>query len=299
MEHNHTHNHDINLGNAFKIGITLNILFIVLEATYGFLSNSMALVADAGHNLSDVLALVFSWVAVILSQRKPTLKFTYGFRRSTILVALLNTMLLLAAVAFIVWETIERLGKPMEINSNSVIAVAAIGIAVNGFTAWLFMKGKKHDVNIRSAFVHFIADALVSLGVVVAGIIMAFTGIVWIDSIVSFAIIAVILYSSYHLLIDSVNLALDAVPENINSEAVRDYLISLPEVADIHDLHIWALSTTEAALTVHLATNIQTDIAFITTIQNSLHERFDIEHATIQVEFGNSVLECDTNCGHQ
>jgi cobalt-zinc-cadmium efflux system protein len=299
MEHNHTHNHDINLGNAFKIGITLNILFIVLEATYGFLSNSMALVADAGHNLSDVLALVFSWVAVILSQRKPTLKFTYGFRRSTILVALLNTMLLLAAVAFIVWETIERLGKPMEINSNSVIAVAAIGIAVNGFTAWLFMKGKKHDVNIRSAFVHFIADALVSLGVVVAGIIMAFTGIVWIDSIVSFAIIAVILYSSYHLLIDSVNLALDAVPENINSEAVRDYLISLPEVADIHDLHIWALSTTEAALTVHLATNIQTDIAFITTIQNSLHERFDIEHATIQVEFGNSELECDTNCGHQ
>jgi cobalt-zinc-cadmium efflux system protein len=195
--------------------------------------------------------------------------------------------------------TIERLGKPMEINSNSVIAVAAIGIAVNGFTAWLFMKGKKHDVNIRSAFVHFIADALVSLGVVVAGIIMAFTGIVWIDSIVSFAIIAVILYSSYHLLIDSVNLALDAVPENINSEAVRDYLISLPEVADIHDLHIWALSTTEAALTVHLATNIQTDIAFITTIQNSLHERFDIEHATIQVEFGNSELECDTNCGHQ
>lgn len=299
MEHNHTHNHDINLGNAFKIGITLNILFIVLEATYGFLSNSMALVADAGHNLSDVLALVFSWVAVILSQRKPTLKFTYGFRRSTILVALLNTMLLLAAVAFIVWETIERLGKPMEINSNSVIAVAAIGIAVNGFTAWLFMKGKKHDVNIRSAFVHFIADALVSLGVVVAGIIMAFTGIVWIDSIVSFAIIAVILYSSYHLLIDSVNLALDAVPENINSEAVRDYLISLPEVADIHDLHIWALSTTEAALTVHLSTNTQTDIAFITTIQNSLHERFDIEHATIQVEFGNSELECDTNCGHQ
>ena len=173
MEHNHTHNHDINLGNAFKIGITLNILFIVLEATYGFLSNSMALVADAGHNLSDVLALVFSWVAVILSQRKPTLKFTYGFRRSTILVALLNTMLLLAAVAFIVWETIERLGKPMEINSNSVIAVAAIGIAVNGFTAWLFMKGKKHDLNIRSAFVHFVADALVSLGVVVAGIIMA------------------------------------------------------------------------------------------------------------------------------
>lgn len=294
MEHNHSHSHDMNLGNAFKIGISINIVFIIIEASYGFLSNSMALVADAGHNLSDVLALVFSWIAVILSQRKPTLKFTYGFRRSTILIALLNTILLLAAVAFIVWETIQRLGKPLEINSNSVITVAAIGIAVNGFTAWLFMKGKKHDLNIRSAFVHFIADALVSLGVVVAGIIMAFTGIVWVDSLVSFAIIAVILYSSYHLLIDSVNLALDAVPENVNIQAVRDYLKSLPEVSDIHDLHIWALSTTDAALTVHLATNTQTDVAFITNIQHQLHQQFDIEHATIQVEYGKA--DCETNC---
>lgn len=294
MEHNHSHSHDMNLGNAFKIGISINIVFIIVEAVYGFLSNSMALVADAGHNLSDVLALVFSWIAVILSQRKPTLKFTYGFRRSTILIALLNTILLLAAVAFIVWETIQRLGKPLEINSNSVITVAAIGIAVNGFTAWLFMKGKKHDLNIRSAFVHFIADALVSLGVVVAGIIMAFTGIVWVDSLVSFAIIAVILYSSYHLLIDSVNLALDAVPENVNIEAVRDYLKSLPEVSDIHDLHIWALSTTDAALTVHLATNTQTDVTFITNVQHQLHQQFDIEHATIQVEYGKA--DCETNC---
>ena len=294
MEHNHSHSHDMTLGNAFKIGTSINIVLIVVEAAYGFFSNSMALVADAGHNLSDVLALVFSWIAVILSQRKPTLKFTYGFRRSTILIALLNTILLLAAVAFIVWETIQRLGKPLEINSNSVITVAAIGIAVNGFTAWLFMKGKKHDLNIRSAFVHFIADALVSLGVVVAGIIMAFTGIVWVDSLVSFAIIAVILYSSYHLLIDSVNLALDAVPENVNIQAVRDYLKSLPEVSDIHDLHIWALSTTDAALTVHLATNTQTDVAFITNVQHQLHQQFDIEHATIQVEYGKA--DCETNC---
>ncbi len=294
MEHHHSHSHDLNLGNAFKIGISINIVFIIVEATYGFFSNSMALVADAGHNLSDVLALVFSWVAVILSQRKPTLKFTYGFRRSTILIALLNTILLLAAVVFIVWETIERIGKPLEINSNSVITIAALGIAVNGFTAWLFMKGKKHDLNIRSAFVHFIADALVSLGVVVAGIIMAFTGIAWIDSAVSIAIIAVILYSSYHLLIDSVNLALDAVPENVNIEDVRSYLKSLPQVTDIHDLHIWALSTTDAALTVHLATNAQTDVSFITNIQHQLHEQFDIEHATIQVEYGN--VKCEINC---
>ena len=294
MEHNHSHSSNINLGNAFKIGISINIVFIIIEASYGFLSNSMALVADAGHNLSDVLALVFSWVAVILSQRKPTLKFTYGFRRSTILIALLNTVLLLAAVVFIVWETIERLGKPLVINSNSVITIAAIGIAVNGFTAWLFLKDRKHDLNIRSAFVHFIADALVSLGVVVAGIIMAFTGIVWVDSLMSFAIIAVILYSSYHLLIDSVNLALDAVPENVNIEAVRNYLKGLPQVSDIHDLHIWALSTTDAALTVHLATNTQTDVTFITNIQHQLHQQFDIEHATIQVEYGSEG--CETNC---
>lgn len=296
MEHNHTHSNYINLGNAFKIGIAINILFIIVEAAYGFFSNSMALVADAGHNFSDVITLAFSWIAVILSQRKPTLKFTYGFRRSTILIALLNTIFLLVAVAFIVWETIERLSKPVVINTNSVIIVAAIGIAVNGFTAWLFLKDRKHDLNIRSAFVHFVADALVSLGVVVAGIIMAFTGVVWIDSFVSFVIIAVILYSSYHLLIDSVNLALDAVPENINIEAIREYFKTLPEVEGIHDLHIWALSTTDAALTVHLATRIQTDVAFILNIQHQLHDKFSIEHATIQVEYGTSNDDCETNC---
>lgn len=294
MEHNHSHSHNINLGNAFKIGISINVVFITVEAIYGFFSNSMALVADAGHNLSDVLALVFSWIAVILSQRKPTLKFTYGFRRSTILIALLNTILLLAAVAFIAWETIERIGKPLVIDSSSVIVVAAIGIVVNGFTAWLFMKGKKHDLNIRSAFIHFIADALVSLGVVVAGIVITLTGLAWVDSLVSFAIIGVILYSSYHLLIDSVNLALDAVPENVNICEVRKYFQTIPEVSGIHDLHIWALSTTDAALTVHLTTNMQTDVLFITNIQRQLHERFDIEHATIQVEYGSA--ECETNC---
>jgi cobalt-zinc-cadmium efflux system protein len=286
MEHNHSHNNDINLSNAFKIGITINIIFITIEALFGFLSNSMALLADAGHNLSDVLALAFSWIAVILSQRKPTLKFTYGFRHSTILIALLNTILLLAAVCFILYETVERLKKPTDINANSVMIVAALGIGVNAFTARLFMRGKKHDLNIRSAFLHFVADALVSLGVVVAGIIMAFTGTQWIDSMVSFAIILVILYSSYHLLIDSVNLALDAVPDNINIEEVREFLEKQPEVAGIHDLHIWALGSTDAALTVHLTTCKQTDVSFITSIQHQLHERFGIEHATIQVEFG-------------
>jgi cobalt-zinc-cadmium efflux system protein len=291
MEHNHSNNNDVNLGTAFKIAITINIIFITIEALFGFLSNSMALVADAGHNLSDVLALAFSWIAVILSQRKPTLKFTYGFRRSTILIALLNTILLLTAVAFIVYENIVRLKSTAVINANNIMIVAAIGIGVNAFTAWLFYKGKNHDLNIRSAFVHFVADAMVSFGVVIAGVIIVFTGIHWIDTLVSFAIIAVILYSSYQLLIDSVNLALDAVPENIKIEEVRKFLENQPGVSGIHDLHIWALGTTDAALTVHLSTIEQTDVRFITSIQNQLHERFSIEHATIQVEFGGTE-EC-------
>jgi cobalt-zinc-cadmium efflux system protein len=288
MEYEHSHNYSINPGNAFKTGIAINIVFVVIEASFGFLSHSMALLADAGHNLSDVLVLVFSWIAVILSQRKPTLKFTYGFRRSTILVALFNTILLLAAVVFIAYETINRLSHPVEINAKNIMIVAGTGIAVNGFTAWLFMKEKSYDLNIRSAFLHYIADALVSLGVVITGILIAVTGVQWIDSLVSFSIIVVILYSSYHLLIDSINLALDAVPENINIEKVREFLEKLPEVSGVHDLHIWALGTSDAALTVHLLTSRQTNISFITLIQNQLLENFGIEHSTIQVEFGNT-----------
>lgn len=285
MEYNHSAN-EIYLGRAFKTGITINIVFVAIEALFGFLSNSMALLADAGHNLIDVLALVFSWIAVILSQRKPSLRFSYGFRRSTILFALLNSILLLIAVTYIIYETIDRINHPVDVNADSVMIVAATGIVVNGFTAWLFLKGKNHDLNIRSAFVHFVADTLVSLGVVITGIIIALTGIQWIDPLVSFAIIIVILYSSYKLLIDSVNLSLDAVPENINIEEVREFLEKQPEVTSVHDLHIWALGTTDAALTVHLTTSEQTDINLITSIQHQLNERFGIEHVTIQVEFG-------------
>lgn len=293
-DHYHIHNHSVNLNAAFKTGITINIIFVAVEAILGILSNSMALLSDAGHNLSDVMALIFSWIAVFLSQRKPTLKFTYGFRRSTILIALLNTIFLLIAVAFIIFMNVGRLNKPQVVYANNVIIVATIGIGVNAFTAWLFMKGKKNDLNIRSAYLHFVADALVSTGVVISGIIIALTGIQWVDTIVSFSIVAVILYSSYHLLIDSVNLALDAVPENINIEEVREFLRRLPEVCDIHDLHIWALSTSDAALTVHLSTIEQTGPGFITSIQRQLSEQFNIGHATIQVEFG-STEDCGMN----
>jgi cobalt-zinc-cadmium efflux system protein len=301
MNSSHNHHNDINSGNggdigyAFKTGITINIIFILVEALYGFLSNSMALVSDAGHNLSDVLGLAFSWIAILLSQHKPTYRFTYGFRRSTILVALLNSVMLLGAVVFIVYENIKRISNPVDINSSTMIIIAGIGIVVNGFTAWLFMKGG-HDLNIRSAFLHFLSDALVSAGVVVAGIIMFFTNVVWIDTLVSLLIILFIIYSSYRLLIDSLNLALDAVPENIDSRDVREFFISLPEVCNVHDLHIWAMSTTETALTVHLVTCKPTDMIFMNTVQEQLHNKFGLEHTTIQVEYGNGNCECKTNC---
>jgi len=285
----------LNAGNAFRTGIIINVVFIAVEIFYGFISNSMALVSDAGHNLSDVLALAFSWIAVLLSQRKPTQKYTYGLRRSTILVALLNSVLLLGAVIIIIYENILRINKPVEIDSGNIIIVAAAGIAVNGFTAWLFMKGR-NDLNIRSAFLHFVADTLVSLGVVVAGIIMKLTGLHWIDSFVSLAIVIVILYSSYKLLIESLNLALDAVPANIDLIAVRQFLLSLPEVADVHDLHIWAMSTTENALTAHLTTTRPTDMSFMNFVTSELQQRFGLGHTTIQIEYGQPGSDCNTNC---
>jgi len=296
MEFSHTSHSSKGLSSAFKIGIAINVVFISVESAFGFLSNSSALIADAGHNLSDTLALAFSWIAVVISHRKPTKRFTYGFRRSTILVAMLNTILLLAVVVFITIEAIDRLRNPSEINTRSVIVIAAVGILVNGLTAWLFIKDKKKDLNIRSTFVHFVADALLSLGVVAAGVMITFTGFVWIDPLVSLVIVAIILLSAIRLLVDSVSLALDAVPEGINIQAVSNYLKQLPEVKGIHDLHIWALSTTDVALSVHLCTSKQTDLNFISTIQQQLQKQFNIEHSTIQVEYGVTDSECTSSC---
>jgi cobalt-zinc-cadmium efflux system protein len=280
-----------NINAAFRAGVIINIVFIIVEALFGFLSNSMALLSDAGHNLTDVMALIISWIAITISNRKPTLKFTYGLRRSTILAALVNTILLLATLIFIFWETLTRIGKPVEINAFQVIVIASIGIIVNGATAILFSRSGKGDLNIRSTFLHFLSDAIVSLGVVVAGILIALTGIPWIDSVVSLAIAAVIIYSTYHLLVDSVNLALDAVPEHIDIADVSRFLHDLPEVTGIHDLHIWAISTTDAALTVHLSTKAQTDLDFIKEIRKNLQSRFGIGHATIQVEYNSGGSE--------
>jgi cobalt-zinc-cadmium efflux system protein len=271
--------------NSFRAGIILNLAVVIAELVVGLMSGSMALISDSGHNFSDILTLVFSWIAVRLSRREPTLKFTYGFRRSTILAALINTFILLIGIAVILWAAILRLKHPVPVKSVNIIIAASIGIIINGLTAMFFRKGRKSDLNLRSAFLHFVADALVSFGVVVTGIAITFTQLYWLDPAISILIIAVILYSSYRLLIDSVNLALDAVPENIDIQEVRKYLEGLPEVSELHDLHIWALSTSDAALTVHLSTRNQTDLNFIVTVREHLHSKFRIDHSTIQVEY--------------
>lgn len=300
MGHNHGHGHHshshevFNYNRAFIIGTTLNIGFVIVEAVFGFLTNSLALTADAGHNLSDVLGLLLAWGASWLVRRRPTSRYTYGLRRSSILAALLNASFLLIAMGAIATEAIQRFFNPTPVNGSTVIGVALVGIAINGVTAWMFMSGRERDLNIKGTFLHMAADALVSLGVVLAGIAILTTGWLWFDPVVSLIIVAVIVVGTWNLLRDSVNLALDAVPEGIESQAVRTYLAELPGVVEVHDLHIWAMSTTEAALTAHLVMPVgKPDDAFLTRISMELHDNFGIEHTTIQVETGNFVQPCD------
>jgi cobalt-zinc-cadmium efflux system protein len=294
MEHHHPHNTD-NIGTAFKIGILMNLSFVGIEVLYGFISNSMALLADAGHNFSDIVTLLFVWISILLSRLKPNFRFTYGLRRTTILSAILNTLLLLSAVYFIVSGAIGRFKGNAEVHSSTVIIVALVGIIVNGFTAWLFVKQKDTDLNIKSAFVHFIADAFVSFGVVIGGIVIAFTGYFWVDSLVSLLVAGFILYNAYDLLVDSVNLALDAVPRNIDLLSIQDYLLSHKEVKSIHDLHVWALSTSETALTVHLVTDDTMDNNFVSELSGYFHDKFNIGHCTIQIEHVD-LDPCESPC---
>jgi cobalt-zinc-cadmium efflux system protein len=274
-----------NFGTAFAIGIGLNTAFVIVEAIFGFASNSMALVADAGHNLSDVLGLVVAWVAVILSKRAPTARFTYGLRGSSILAALFNAVFLLVTVGAIGWEAIQRIVHPEPVGSVTVMVVAGVGIVVNGFTAWLFASGRKGDINIRGAYLHMAADAAVSLGVVVAGLVILFTGWTWLDAATSLVISAVIVAGTWSLLRDSMAMSLSAVPPGIDPEAVRGYLETCPGVTQIHDLHIWPMSTTEVALTCHIVIpGGQPGDAFLMKIAQHLKEDFGIQHATVQIE---------------
>jgi cobalt-zinc-cadmium efflux system protein len=297
--HDHGHGHHghahgpANHSRAFAIGVILNLGFVVVEAVYGVIGNSLALLADAGHNLSDVLSLILAWVAASLAKRQPTERHTYGLRRSTILASLANAALLLVAVGAIVWEAVQRLDKPQPVAETTVIVVALIGIAINGVTALMFMSGRKSDINIRGAFMHMAADAAVSLGVVLAGLLVMATGWLWLDPATSIAIAVVITVGTWSLLRDSLNLALDAVPPHVDRAAVEKFLAGRPGVTEVHDLHIWAISTTEVALTAHLVRpEAALDDAFLAEVAHELREKFGVQHATLQVEGGDPRFPC-------
>lgn len=286
MAHDHEHGAP-DYNRAFAIGIGLNLGFVLLEAGFGLWANSLALLADAGHNLSDVLGLLLAWGANYLSGRRPTARRTYGLRRSSILAALLNAVLLLVAIGAIAWEAVQRFERPAPVSGATVIAVAAAGVVVNTVTALLFLAGRKHDLNVRGAFLHMAADAGVSAAVVVAGLVIQFTGWTWVDPAASLLVVVVIAVGTWGLLRESVDLALDAVPAGIDPEAVEKYLKDLPGIAAVHDLHIWGLSTTHAAVTAHLVKpDGRLDDALLAQVAEELHERFGIAHAAIQLEQG-------------
>jgi cobalt-zinc-cadmium efflux system protein len=282
------HDHQVkNYNSAFAIGVTLNIIFVVIEAVYGVISGSLALIADAGHNLSDVIGLLLAWGAIWLAAKAATEKRTYGFRKGTVLASLGSALLLLFSLGAITWEAIGRLSEPQAVHGMTVIVVAAIGVVINTITALLFMSGQKDDLNIKGAYLHMAADAGVSLGVVVAGIIGMVTGWLLVDPITSLIIVVVIFISTWSLLRDSLNLALDSVPEGIDIAGIRKYLSHFEQVSQIHDLHVWAISTSEVALSVHLImvdNNLNLPKNFLSQIQQQLHDDFGIEHATIQLE---------------
>ena len=292
--HNHNHGHahghthaPKDFGRAFAIGVLLNSAFVLIEAGFGLWSGSMALVADAGHNLSDVMSLLIAWGAAYMSTRPANSRYTYGYKSSSILAALANAGLLLVALGAILFETIDRLFDPRPVEGWTMIAVAGVGIVINAATAMLFFSGRKHDLNIRGAYLHMAADALVSVGVVIAGIAILLTGAWWIDPVTSLVIVAIIGAGTWGLLKDSVKMGLLAVPDRIDEPAVRAFLSALPGVTAVHDLHIWPMSTTETALTAHLVMpGGYPGDAFLRDLAHELGHDFGIEHATVQVEVG-------------
>jgi cobalt-zinc-cadmium efflux system protein len=284
--HGHHHHHaPSDIGRAFAIGVGLNTLFVAVEVAAGFWAGSMALLADAGHNLSDVLALLLAWGATILAKRAPTGRRTYGLRKGTILASLANAVFLLLAIGAIVSESVQRLSAPHAIATNVVMLTAAIGVAINTATALLFMRGAKGDLNVRGAFLHMASDAAVSVAVVIGAGVIALTGLQWIDPALSLGIVVVIVIGTWGLLRDSVNLALDGVPREIDTAEVSAWLGALPGVQEVHDLHIWAMSTTEIALTAHVIRPANDDgDTFLHNACEGLAVRFNIGHATLQVE---------------
>lgn len=286
-------------GRAFALGVALNTGFVALEAIAGWFTGSLALLADAGHNLSDVAGLLLAWGAAAMAKRKPTATRTYGLGRTTILASLANAILLLIAVGAILWEAAHRFGDPQPIAEWTVAGVAAAGILVNGFTAWLFMAGAKGDLNIRGAYLHMAADAGVSLGVVLAAFVVMATGWLWVDPAISIVIAIVIAWGTWSLLTESTQMALDGVPSGMSHAAVSDWLMAQPGVATVHDLHIWSLSTTEVALTAHLVRpGAALDDVFLTSTASALKLQFGIGHATLQIEQGGNCTDCSLHGHH-
>jgi len=292
----HDHTHQTNYNKAFAVGIGLNITFVAVEVFYGLIANSSALLADAGHNASDVLGLTFAWFAIWLAGRKPKGKYSYGYKKSTILISVLNALLLFAAVTAIAWDAIDKFKYPEPVAGSQVMIVAAIGVVINTLTALMFIKGQKNDLNIKGAFLHMAADAGVSLGVVIGGLLIAKTGLFWIDPLMSLLIILVIIWGTWKLFIESINLALDAVPKHINIEEVRAFLLSKNGVEDIHDFHIWGMSTSQVGLTAHLIMPQSPDDDFISNLQKELKKEFKIGHTTFQIENKISKENCNTEC---
>jgi cobalt-zinc-cadmium efflux system protein len=278
---------------AFAVGVALNVLFVLVETVSGLLSDSLALLSDAGHNLSDVLGLLLAWGAAALARRRPSSHRTYGYSRATILASLFSGLLLMGAVGAVGWEALNRLLVPGKPAGVTIMIVAAVGVVINSVTALFFFSGKDRDLNIRGAYLHMAADAAVSLGVVLAGMAIWMYGWNWIDPLFSLVIAAVILLSTWGLLRDSLNLAVDAVPRGVDPQAVRSYLANLPGVLELHDLHIWPMSTTDTALTAHLVMDCPPDNdEFLQRISRELEARFDIHHPTIQIERGGSEAAC-------
>lgn len=288
--HHHTPS-DYN--RAFVVGLILNGGFVLTEFGFGLLANSVTLIADAGHNLSDVLGLLLAWIASLLARRQPSTRYTYGFRKSSILAALLNSIFLLVATGSIAWEALQRFLHPGDVQGAIVIGVAAVGIAINTGTALMFLSGRKNDMNIRAAFQHMAADALVSVGAVLAGIGILLTRWLWLDPAFSLIISGFIIFSTWGLLKDSFHLAIDGVPHGIDERAVYTYLSERPGVTQVHDLHIWSMSTVETALTAHLVTPTgHPGDEFLTQICRELREHFGIQHTTLQIEVGDSNYPC-------
>lgn len=295
MDHVHHHSHEAtNVNRAFRIGIALNSIFVIIEFGAGFYWHSLALISDAGHNLSDVASLIIALLAFRLAKVKSNDTFTYGYRKTTVLASLINAVILLMAIGSIAWESIQRLQHPQAVEGNSIAVVAGIGIVINALSAFFFFKDKEHDLNVKGAYLHLAMDALVSLGVVLAGIAIHFTHWYWLDAAVSVAIVIIIFLSTWNLLQDSLILALDGVPRNIDIQKVRHKILQISGVKDIHHIHIWAISTTQNALTAHLVTSNPQDLTAFSVIKaNIKHElqHLNIQHATLELEVENEPCE--------